>query len=133
MAAPVELYSPVEGAESGVVRHRLVAVIGRGGRGDIDEEGVYTPSGTITLEVDSFHNVQRGWYAVVGGQQFQVSGVEPIPPAFNRTLLTLATNQDALRLYVYLTDAAGNRVVDEDGNRLVGTDPSAPTRARLGT
>lgn len=98
----------------------------QGGRGDFETLGVRTPGGALTVEIDASHDPQDGWYVVVGGQQFRVDGVEPVPPYFNRIKLTCTRNTDTVRVIEPLTIGGQSLTI--------GNDPiTLPVDKRLGT
>ena len=85
---PVVLWQPA-GASNRYVRQDTVGEFEQGGRGDVDFEGAVLPGGGAELTVDATWRVARGWLCDVAGQRFAVTGVEPVPPTFQRWALTL--------------------------------------------
>ena len=124
----VILYRPI-GDGSGLHESMVAfAEVRQGGRGDFDADGVYAAGGDVRLTLPTAVGARKDWYAVVGGQQFRVDGVEPLPPQFHRTRLTCTRNSAPIRVGAVVT--VGGEALTEDGDELVVAD--GPPR-RVGT
>ena len=112
--SPATFYYPLD--DGNYVALTVKARIEQAGRGEFPDAGVLPPGGATTLTVPASLGVENGWYVVVGGQQFRVEGIAPIPPLFRRVELECVRNTDSVRVADRLT-LAGDRL-SLNGDRL---------------
>ena len=115
----VAFYRPVG---DGYAEMAAMADVNQGTRGDLELEGLLPPGGSMTLRVISALGVAKGWYAVVAGQQFRVSGTSPVPPLFRATEVECERNTDVVPISAYLT-VGGERLSDGDDPLTVAGAP----------